>query len=77
MKVRPMCFDAGDAVELDELLEFLGNWLVSDRENLAVPLCRFVGIPDYGIDEFRADVSRLARVLGRNKDEHEFAGDDR
>jgi hypothetical protein len=26
MTVRPVCLDAGDAAELGELLEFLGNW---------------------------------------------------
>lgn len=44
MTVRPVCLDAGDAVELGELLEFLGNWLVSDREILAVSLCRCVAV---------------------------------
>lgn len=26
MRVRPVCLDAGDAVELGELLAFLGCW---------------------------------------------------
>jgi len=77
MKVQAVCLEVDDAVELGELLEFIGNWLVSDRENLAVSLCRFVGSADYEIDEFRADVSRLAGLLGCNEDEHEFAGDER
>jgi hypothetical protein len=77
MTVRPVCLDAVDAVELSELLEFLGNWLVSEREILAVSLGRFVGSGDYGIDEFRADVLRLAGLLGCNEGEQGSAGDER
>jgi hypothetical protein len=77
MTVRPVCLDAVDAVELGELLEFLGNWLVSEREILVVSLCRFVGSGDYEIDEFRADVLRLAGLLGCNEGEQAFAGDER
>jgi hypothetical protein len=77
MTVRPVCLDAGDAVELGELLEFLGNWLVSDREILAVSPCRFVGSADYEIGEFRADVLRLAGLLGCNEGEQAFSGDER
>ena len=32
--------DAGDAVELAELLEFLGGWLESDRDDLTASLAR-------------------------------------
>ena len=40
-----MPLDVGDAIELAELLQFLGNWLESDRGNLAASLARFVGTP--------------------------------
>jgi hypothetical protein len=51
--------------------------LVSEREILAVSLCRFVGSGDYGIEEFQADVLRLAGLLGCNEGEQAFAGDER
>lgn len=31
MAVRPVCLEVDDAVELGEALEFIGDWLVSDR----------------------------------------------
>ncbi|MGO9149743.1 MAG: hypothetical protein ACLP1E_16535 [Acidimicrobiales bacterium] len=77
MTVRPVCLDAGDAVELSEVLEFIGDWLVSDHEILAMSLGRFVGSGDYEVEEFRADVLRLAGLLGCNEDEQAFAGDER
>lgn len=63
MKVRPVCLDAADAVELGELLEFLGRWLVSDGDRLGASFGRFVGTAGYGISELRADVSRFALLL--------------
>jgi hypothetical protein len=77
MKVEPVYLDPGDAVELGELLEFLGGWLVSDRENLAGSLCRFVGGAGYEIDDLRADVARLAFLLGANDGERLFGEDER
>ena len=56
--------DAGDAVELAELLEFLGNWLESDRGNLAESLARFVGSTAYGPGSLRADFARFRFLLG-------------
>ena len=60
--------DAGDAVELGELLAFLSDWLASDPNRLDASLYDFVGAPDYvgpvcRIDELRADVDRFARML--------------
>lgn len=60
--------DAGDAIELGELLAFLSDWLASDPDRLDSSLGEFVGVPDYigpvaTIDELRADVDRFARIL--------------
>lgn len=77
MQVRSVCLDAGGAVELGELLEFLGRWLLSDRDCLAASLSRFVNSSTgYDIDELRADVSRFAFVLG-GSDELVLDGEDR
>jgi hypothetical protein len=39
--------DAGDAVELGELLAFVSDWLASDPNRLDASLYEFVGVPDY------------------------------
>ena len=77
MTVRPVCLDAGDAVELGELLEFLGRWLGCDGERLAASFCRFIGSGGYGIDELRADVERFAFLLGGTDGELLFDGGER
>lgn len=77
MTVRPVGLDAGDVVELGELLEFLGNWLVCDREGLAGSLGRFVASAGYGIDELRADLLRFAFLLGGDDGEQFLGGDER
>ena len=41
--VAELTLDAGDAVELAELLRFLGDWLAVAEEDLAASLTRFVG----------------------------------
>ena len=43
MTVGPECLGAGDAVEIGELLEFVGRWLAEDRQCLTESLSRFVG----------------------------------
>jgi hypothetical protein len=60
--------DAGDAVELGELLAFLSDWLASDPNRLDASLYEFVGVPGYfgpvcTADELRAEVDRFARML--------------
>lgn len=77
MKVRPVCLDAGDAVELGELLEVLGDWLGSDHDHFADSLCCFVGSTGYTVDELRADVSRFAFLLGVTDGELLFGEDER
>jgi hypothetical protein len=77
MKLRPVCLDAGDAVELGELLEFVGDWLVWDRGLLGGSLSRFIGVDGYDVDELRADLSRFTFLLGVNDGELLFGGDER
>jgi hypothetical protein len=77
MAVPQVCLDVGDAVELGEMLEFLGGWLVSDRARLAESLRRFVGIDGYDIDDLRRDLSRFGFLLGFTVGEVFFGGDGR
>lgn len=62
MKVRPVCIEAGDAVELVELLGFLDHCFASDPR-LASALDRFVG-GGYEAKQLRADLLRFDRLVG-------------
>jgi hypothetical protein len=63
--------DLGDAVELAEMLQFLGDWLVSDPD-LDGSLTRFVGHPAYDLRQLRADLDRFTFLLGANDGEPLF-----
>jgi hypothetical protein len=76
MTVPQVCLDAGDAVELGELLEFLGDWLVCDRIRLADSLGRFLGVDGYDTDQLRADLSRFGFLLGVSDGERLFSRDE-
>jgi hypothetical protein len=58
--------NAEDAVELAEMLQFLGDWLDHDHDHdlLAASLARFVGAPGYGPASLREDFTRFAFPLG-------------
>lgn len=56
--------DAGDAVELRELLEFVSEWLDRGGDGLTGSFDRFVGTDGYGVDGLRRDLSRFALLLG-------------
>lgn len=67
--------DVADAVELAELLQFLGDWLESDHDNLAASLDRFVGSPVYGPGMLRDDFARFRFLLGVTDGEGLFTAD--
>ena len=77
MRVRPVCLDVGDAVELGEFLEFVVRWLDSDDDGVAGSLQRFVGHGSYGVDELRMDVARFAFLVGGRDGERLVGGDER
>jgi len=77
MKVPQVCLDAVDAVELGEMLGFIGDWLLSDRNRLAESLRRFVGVDGYDIEALRADLSRFGFLVGVSDGELLFGGDER
>ncbi len=68
--------DASDAMELAELLQFLGGWLESDHDNLAASLARFVGSSAYGPDALRDDFARFRFLLGVTDGEGLFTPDE-
>lgn len=74
--MQPVCLDAGDAVELGELLEFLAGWLAREGDHLAGAFSRFVGNAGYDIEDLRTDLSRFAFLLG-NDGERLFDGAER
>jgi hypothetical protein len=39
----PTHLDTSDAIELAELLQFLNDWLATDRDHIDASLTRFVG----------------------------------
>ena len=61
--VAAVCLRAEHAVELGELLEFLGDWLVDASDVVADSLTGFCG-GGYGVEELRVDVARFAFLLG-------------
>ncbi|MHB1511561.1 MAG: hypothetical protein ACYCST_21380 [Acidimicrobiales bacterium] len=75
MTLQPVCLEAGDTVELGEMLGFLGQWLASERAVLRASLRRFVGTEGYDAEMLRADVLRFEFLLGTSDGESLF-GDD-
>lgn len=75
MTTEPMRLQAEDAVELGELLGFIGGWLESDRQGLDVSLRPYVGGAAYDVEELRNDVRRFEFLLGGG-DGSAFFGDD-
>lgn len=68
--------DGSDALELGELLSFLGDWLNSnDHTLLDASLHRFVGTDGYDLTELRTDLARFAFLLGNDDGTHLFGLD--
>jgi len=76
MTVQPVCLEAGDAVELGEMLGFLGQWLASDRVVLGASLRRFIGTEGYDAEMLRADLLRFEFLLGGSDGESLFGDDE-
>jgi hypothetical protein len=68
--------DAGDAIELAELLGFLGSWLESDHDSLAESLARFIGSTASGPGSLREDFARFRFLLGATDGEGLFTPDE-
>jgi hypothetical protein len=72
-----MPLDTGDAIELAELLQFLGDWLEYDHGNLAGSLARFIGSTAYGPASLRDDFARFRFLLGVTDGEGMFTPGER
>lgn len=64
--------DVDDAIELAELLDFLGDWLESDRGTITTSLARFIGSTAHGPDSLREDFARFRFLLGMTDGEGLF-----
>lgn len=64
-----------DAVELAELLSFLGNLLAGDSEALGASLARVVDPDGYGVEQLRADLAQFAFLLMGTDGERLFGED--
>lgn len=61
--IAPVTLPADDAVELGELLEFLGDWLHHSHDILTASYRRFTfGL--LSLDELSFDLARFAFLLG-------------
>ena len=67
--------DAGDAVELAELLQFISGWLARDPDRLGISLEAFAGHPAYGTAQLRQDLIRFTFLLGGDDGESLFGPD--
>ena len=57
--------DVDDVAELGELCLFLRNWLAgADQDLLADSYNRFVGQPDWPVNDLKLDLERFAFLLG-------------
>ena len=68
--------DVSDAIELAEILEFLSDWLESDRADRAASLARFVVSEAFGLDSLRDDFARFRFLLGVTDGEGVFTPDE-
>jgi hypothetical protein len=75
MQVTP---DMADAMELEQLLDFLAGWMKSDHDYLAPSLTRFLGVqaPDMDPGSLAADFARFRFLLGATDGEGIFTPDE-
>lgn len=69
MAVPDTCLHPSDAAELAELLQFLDDWLATDRDHLDASLTRFLGNRGYVLSQLRTDLGRFAFLLGADDGE--------
>jgi hypothetical protein len=71
--------DMADAMELEQMLDFLAGWMKSDHDYLALSLTRFLGIqaPDVNPGSLAADFGRFRFLLGATDGEGVFTPDER
>lgn len=67
-----------DAMEHEQLLDFLADWMKSDHDYLAPSLTRFLGVETADMDpgSLAADFSRFRFLLGATDGEGVFTPDE-
>lgn len=73
--VAGVCLRAEHAVELGELLGFLGDWFDGAADVFVDALAGFCGV-GYSVEELRADLVRFVLLLGGGGERFVF-GDER
>jgi hypothetical protein len=70
--------DMSDAMELEQLLDFLAGWMRSDRDCLALSLARYLGVEAEGAgpESLASDFSRFRFLLGATDGEGVFTPDE-
>jgi hypothetical protein len=70
--------DMTDAMELEQLLEFLASWMKADRGYLAPSLTRYLGVEAEGMDpeSLAGDFNRFRFLLGATDGEGLFTPDE-
>jgi hypothetical protein len=70
--------DMADAMELEQLLDFLADWMKSDHDYLAPSLARFLGTeaPDMNPATLAADFAMFRFLLGATDGEGVFTPDE-
>jgi hypothetical protein len=70
--------DMTDAMELEQMLDFLARWMKSDHDYLAPSLARFLGVEvkSMGPDSLAGDCSRFRFLLGATEGEGVFIPDE-
>jgi hypothetical protein len=58
-----MGIDTADAIELAELLAFIGDWLTADPDRLSQSLLAYIDHPGYGLEALHSDLDRFAFLL--------------
>lgn len=72
-----VALDMADAMELEQLLDFLADWMKTDHDYLAPSLTRFLGIedPEMTPSALAADFARFRFLLGATDGEDVFSPD--
>ena len=70
--------DMADAMELEQMLDFLADWMKADHDYLALSLTRFLGVqvPDMDPGSLAADFARFRFLLGATNGEGVFTPDE-
>jgi hypothetical protein len=69
--------DMSDAMELEQLLEFLAGWMKAEHDCLAPSLARYLGVDveSTGPESLAADFNRFRFLLGATDGEGVFTPD--